>query len=175
MSDREQELILLFNQLFGVEYRTLLVAVEAEPLYQPASGPGEYHEIRYVKGHLSSALHEVAHWCIAGEARRRLVDYGYWYAPDGRSEAQQALFETLEVKPQALECLFSEACGQAFHVSIDNLTGSASNAPGFRSAIAAQAERFRDKGLPVRAARFHRALQTATRLQPRSKAQLTGS
>src|SRR3546814_2809228 len=50
----------------------------------------------------------VAHWCLAGAARRRQDDYGYWYAADGRDLEQQHLFEQVEVKPQALELLFSD-------------------------------------------------------------------
>ncbi len=51
----------------------------------------------------ASALHEIAHWCIAGENRCQQVDYGYWYEPNGRSEERQFEFEKVEVKPQALE------------------------------------------------------------------------
>ena len=58
---------------------------------------------------------------MAGEARRRLSDFGYWYAPDGRTEAQQQAFERVEIQPQALECLFTLACRRHFQVSQDNL------------------------------------------------------
>lgn len=60
---------------------------------------------------------------IAGEQRRLLPDLGYWYAPDGRTAEQQALFEQVEIKPQAIEWLFSKAFGRKFRVSLDNLTG----------------------------------------------------
>ena len=50
-----------------------------------------------------------------------MPDFGYWYAPDGRSAAQQQAFERVEIKPQALECLFTLACGRTFQVSQDNL------------------------------------------------------
>lgn len=66
-------------------------------------------------------MHELSHWCIAGKKRRQLPDYGYWYAPDGRNAAQQRAFEQLEIKPQALECLFTLACKRHFQVSQDNL------------------------------------------------------
>ncbi len=49
----------------------------------------------------ASALHEISHWCIAGKARRELVDFGYWYCPDGRDAMTQSQFEDVEVKPQA--------------------------------------------------------------------------
>ena len=48
------------------------------------------------------------HWCLAGTRRRQRVDYGYWYAPEGRDEAQQAAFFAVEAAPQALESLFCE-------------------------------------------------------------------
>ncbi len=38
-----------------------------------------------------------------------LPDLGYWYAPDGRIEEQQALFEQVEIKPQAIEWLFAKS------------------------------------------------------------------
>ncbi len=71
----------------------------------------------------NSALHEISHWSIAGDKRRLLPDLGYWYAPDGRTAEQQALFEQVEIKPQAIEWLFATAFGRKFRVSLDNLTG----------------------------------------------------
>ena len=78
-------------------------------------------KIEFAHGFFASALHELSHWCVAGEARRRLPDFGYWYAPDGRTAAQQQAFERVEIKPQALECLFTLACERSFEVSQDNL------------------------------------------------------
>ncbi len=52
-----------------------------------------------------------------------MPDLGYWYAPDGRTHEQQALFEQVEIKPQAIEWLFAQAFGRKFRVSLDNLTG----------------------------------------------------
>ena len=70
---------------------------------------------------MAKSLLEISHWCVAGKERRGLSDFGYWYAPDGRTAAQQQAFERVEVKPQALECLFTLACGRRFQVSQDNL------------------------------------------------------
>jgi len=78
-------------------------------------------QIISTRDYFSSILHEVSHWCIAGPQRRKLVDFGYWYEPDGRSEIKQKEFELVEVKPQALEWLFTEACGIKFRLSVDNL------------------------------------------------------
>ncbi|MAF75935.1 elongation factor P hydroxylase [uncultured Psychrobacter sp.] len=112
-------LIQLFNQLF-VDQQVELVRGAHEPEYFPANN-GNLARIEFAHGFFNSALHEISHWCIAGQARRQLSDFGYWYAADGRSEAQQHAFERVEVKPQALECLFTLACQRPFQVSQDNL------------------------------------------------------
>ncbi len=78
-----------------------------------------YHRIVFAHG-FSPVLHEISHWCIAGEARRRLR---YWYCPDGRDEKTQCEFEVVEIKPQALDWLFCVAVGIPFNVSCDNLEG----------------------------------------------------
>ncbi|MGM8885253.1 elongation factor P hydroxylase [Psychrobacter sp. 1U2] len=112
-------LITLFNQIF-IDQQVQLVLGGHEPEYFPAHN-GNLARIEFAHGFFNSALHELSHWCIAGKARRQLSDFGYWYAADGRSEAQQRVFERLEIKPQALECLFTLACQRPFQVSQDNL------------------------------------------------------
>ncbi|MBH0097225.1 elongation factor P hydroxylase [Psychrobacter sp. NZS113] len=112
-------LIQLFNTVFA-DQKVILVRSEGEPEYFPAQN-NEPARIEFAHGFFASALHEISHWCVAGEARRRLPDFGYWYAPDGRSAAQQQSFERVEIKPQALECLFTLGCGRPFQVSQDNL------------------------------------------------------
>lgn len=87
-------------------------------------------------------MHEISHWCIAGAQRRILPDLGYWYAPDGRTAEQQRLFEQVEVKPQALEWLFAQACLRPFRVSLDNLTGAAGNGTLFKDHVFAQVQRY---------------------------------
>ena len=122
-SDNEYQateaLIKLFNSLF-VDQRVQLIRAEVEPEYFPAS-MDNFARIEFAHGFFASALHEISHWCIAGKARRQLSDFGYWYAADGRNEAQQQAFERVEIKPQALECLFTLACRRPFQVSQDNL------------------------------------------------------
>lgn len=112
-------LIILFNNLFANQ-NVILVRGTSEPEYFPTTN-SQPARIEFAHGFFASALHEISHWCIAGKARRQLADFGYWYAPDGRNEAQQRAFETFEVKPQALECLFTLACARAFRISQDNL------------------------------------------------------
>lgn len=113
-------LIRLFNTLFSDKH-VILARSNGEPEYFPAVGH-EPARIEFAHGYFASALHEISHWCVAGDARRELPDFGYWYAPDGRSAAQQQAFERVEIKPQALECLFTLACGRHFRVSQDNLS-----------------------------------------------------
>ena len=55
--------------------------------------------------------------------RRLLEDFGYWYEPDGRTEAVQAEFEKVEIRPQAYEWILALSAGFPFNVSCDNLHG----------------------------------------------------
>jgi elongation factor P hydroxylase len=90
-----------------------------------------------------------------------MVDYGYWYSPDGRSAKQQQDFEAVEAKPQALEWFFSKACDFRFRVSIDNLSGipgEEHDTSQFRQRVLGQALHWQCEGLPNRAAIFFEAL-----------------
>ncbi|MHA7879201.1 MAG: elongation factor P hydroxylase [Saccharospirillum sp.] len=132
------------------QWNTRLIAGAGEPLYLPAARAGQAHRIVFAHGYFSSALHELAHWSLAGERRRQLEDFGYWYCPDGRTTEQQAEFERVEVKPQALEWWFSLACGREFRVSLDNLSGDKTDSRPFRRAVQAQAQQWVKQGLPDR-------------------------
>ena len=151
----------VFAQCFSNRDKTRLIGGFDEPLYEPASSEEQVHEIRYRDDFFASALHEVAHWCIAGPARRLKTDFGYWYAPDGRNEAQQQAFERVEYKPQALEWFFSKACGHPFRISVDNLQGHCGNTSSdsaFERRVIAQASRWQRQGLPVDGSLFFQAL-----------------
>ena len=141
----------IFGACFAESMRTRLLGGGEEPLYQPAKSSDDYHQIIFRSDYAASALHEVSHWCIAGERRRQQLDYGYWYEPDGRSVAQQRVFESVEARPQALEWLF--------RVSIDNLNGDAVDPFPFQLAVWQAVHRYLANGLPTRAAVFWRALQ----------------
>lgn len=112
-------LISLFDYLFSSK-NVVLVRGASEPEYFPAAD-NQPARIEFAHGFFASALHEISHFCMAGPKRRQLPDFGYWYAADGRSAAQQQAFERVEVKPQAIECLFTLACERDFQVSQDNL------------------------------------------------------
>jgi elongation factor P hydroxylase len=151
------DLVQLFERCFFAEFNTRLEGGADEPLYLPAT-VGHPARILFTRDYFASALHEVAHWCIAGEARRQMSDYGYWYAADGRSAVEQREFEKVEVKPQALEWIFGTACGTRFRVSADNLASGLGASDEFKEAIAAQARAY-CACLPSRPARFAAALK----------------
>lgn len=156
-----QRLIEIFSRCFRQSQATELVAGAQEPLYLPAQQTGDLHRLFFREDYFASALHEIAHWCIAGEARRLQQDFGYWYAPDGRDEYQQAAFQAVEFKPQALEWLFCVACEHPFRISLDNLDTTGQGMPDaseFCRRIHTQAERWQQHGLPARAAVFCDAL-----------------
>jgi elongation factor P hydroxylase len=148
----------LFQQCFLREYRTLLRGAAPEPLYQPAHWPQHCSLVYYRDDFFASALHEVAHWCIAGPGRRRLTDYGYWYNPDGRSAGEQEQFELAEYKTQALEWHFALASKWPFRLSSDNLTAGPTDNSRLAELVRSQAKRYCEKGLPKRADVFREAL-----------------
>ena len=159
---RLRRLEAIFHACFEDEYATTLEGGGDEPLYIASPDPGSApHRIVYREDYFASALHEIAHWFLAGASRRALDDYGYWYHPDGRSPDQQLAFEQVEARPQALEWILSEACGHAFHLSADNLEGGAGPSARFAAAVEREKSRLEHDGLPPRAARFVRALRAA--------------
>jgi elongation factor P hydroxylase len=159
MTLRSHDIIAIFNGLFGAEENTLLCGGLEEPFYQPSGSDPARIGFRY--DFCRSALHEVAHWCLAGSARREVEDYGYWYTPDDRCELQQAAFFRVEVKPQALEAIFCEAVGLQFRVSLDNLSIAITQdrVDLFAGEVDAAKRRLMAQGLPLRAQLFHQALK----------------
>jgi elongation factor P hydroxylase len=153
-----QDLIHIFNDCFKESLNTILEGNGQEPIYLPASSDNSHHRIVFTQDYFSSALHEIAHWCVAGESRRQKVDYGYWYLPDGRNAQQQAAFESVEVKPQALEYAFSLACNIPFRVSVDNLSGEETCSKGFEKAVREQLRRLIMNGFNQRTRDFLNAL-----------------
>lgn len=139
----------LFAQAFAAQYRTLLVGGFSEPFYLAPKGEA-WGEIRYRDDYFSSALHELAHWCLVGPGRLAQDDYGYWYQGE-RDLAAQQRFEQFEARPQALEWLLHLACGLEFRPSADNLSYPDYDLGPFSRRIEQQAKLLLER-LPPRAA-----------------------
>lgn len=144
----------LFDGLYLTRYHTCLRGGGDEPLYTPSMN-GRMAIITFRSDYVASALHEVAHWCLAGAGRRAEKDYGYWYHGERDACAQRA-FEKVEARPQALEWIFSLALGIGFVPSRDNFDVPASRS--FDRRIRCEVNAFIDAGLPDRAALFATSL-----------------
>ena len=153
-----QHLITLFNQLFEQSEQTILIAGGKEPLYLPKDNSNSLNRIIFTHDYYASALHEIAHWCIASLERRKLTDYGYWYNPDRGSLEDQAAFEQAEAKPQAIEWIFSIAAGVRFQISADNLAYNNEASLTFKQNIHVYAMQYLTVGLPARAEKFKEGL-----------------
>ena len=110
----------LFNSTFEKKYRVRLVGGATEPIYLPPTNK-KTGVIFFREDFVSSTLHEVAHWCLAGRDRRKMVDFGYEYISPPRDEIAQKIFLQAEARVQGLESLFSEVSGVCFSASLDNL------------------------------------------------------
>ena len=153
-----QDLVNIFHSCFFEKYNTVLIKGEDEPLYLPADTNCPYNSLIFARGFFASALHECSHWLIAGEKRRTQVDFGYLYMPDGRSNVEQQLFQSMEIKPQALEWILSMAANYRFQVSIDNLNGAESDTYAFKLSLYNQVKAYCEKGLSERGESFRQAL-----------------
>ncbi|NUY56332.1 MULTISPECIES: elongation factor P hydroxylase [Salinivibrio] len=164
MTHNYHDLIQLFNQTFLATFNTELLLGGDEPIYLPANSNHPHHRVIFARGFFASALHEIAHWTIAGEKRRQLEDYGYWYHPDGRDADTQAAFEAVEVKPQAIEWILAASCGFRFQVSCDNLSGVEPDRHAFAGKVRHQvidylSDAEASSALPVRAKQFSDTLR----------------
>jgi elongation factor P hydroxylase len=157
-----ESLIAVFNQTFEQSLNTVLIGGGEEPIYLPADNDHPRHRIIFTRDYGASALHEVAHWLVAGDQRRLLEDYGYWYAPDGRSQEQQDEFERVEVKPQAIEWLLSVAAGRRFRVSADNLQAGLGASQTFKNNIYQQVLTYIEQGVNPRTEQLLKALENAS-------------
>lgn len=160
-SHKIDDLIDIFDQCFLSSFNTRLVRGNDEPIYLPAGKTDigiesqDYAQVVFAHGFYASALHEIAHWCLAGAERRKKIDFGYWYCPDGRTAEQQAKFQQAEIKPQAIEWALCIAAGFDFNVSCDNIQGDEfGNQPdrhAFQQAIFKQVQIYLEVGYPPRA------------------------
>ena len=93
-----------------------------EPFYEAAKN-GKKATLYFRDNYPRSLLHELSHFCLSGDRRRKLDDFGYWYFPCGRTEEEQLLFEKVEARPQGLEKAMCEAFGIKFSPSLDDFSG----------------------------------------------------
>jgi elongation factor P hydroxylase len=143
------KLVQLLNDEYLFQYNTKIIGGFVEPYYKAQSNSNPA-EIQFSHDYIRSALHELAHWCVAGVERRQVDDYGYWYAQDGRSQEQQDEFFKLEVKPQAIEWAFSMACGVKFEASVDNLNNAVEGIELFKANLINQIQWYRTHGFSKR-------------------------
>lgn len=142
-----------FSVSFQESEKVLLKGGFSEPFYLAKNSEG-FSEIHYRSNYPSSALHEIAHWCVAGKEKRKLDDFGYWYEPDGRNEKQQKRFFEVEARPQAYEYLLSAAFNLKFQFSIDNLNGCFEIPKQFKLEFSHIVETTINKGNPHRLGKF---------------------
>jgi elongation factor P hydroxylase len=154
------QLINLFNSLFLESHNTVLQLGGDEPFYLPADDKEPHNRVIFAHGFFASALHEIAHWCVAGDERRKLEDFGYWYKPDGRTEDEQTLFEKVEVAPQALEWIMAQACGLRFNFSADNLSGGIGASDSFKGNVYKRVLYLFEHGFPDRHKQLVEAMLT---------------
>jgi elongation factor P hydroxylase len=153
-----------FNGEFLASHRTLMRGGATEPRYEPAAGATPA-QIVFTHDYPASALHEAAHWCLAGRLRRTRRDYGYWYVPGPRDSRQRDAFFGAEADAQALESILARACGVRFVISADDFAASPHELERFEHAIARRVA-VRQAALPLRARRLRDALTIAFARQP---------
>ena len=167
MTHQNNDIIRIFNDTFFDQYQTRLELGGDEPIYLPADEQHDYHRIIFARGYYASALHEIAHWLVAGPERRLLEDFGYWYEPDGRTAEVQAQFENVEVRPQAYEWIIAVSAGFPFNVSCDNLNGDFEpDRLAFMQRVHREVMSILDTGLPLRVAQLSAALRAFYQMPP---------
>ena len=142
-------LINLLNNQYLNNFNTVMVGGFDEPFYK-ASTESQAAEIQFSHNYIRSALHELSHWCVAGVERRKIDDFGYWYASDGRNQQQQNEFFKVEIKPQAIEWAFSIVLGVRFEASVDNLNTKVDGIDVFKKNLKKQLLSYCDNSFPKR-------------------------
>ncbi|WP_045962030.1 elongation factor P hydroxylase [Vibrio nigripulchritudo] len=114
-----QNLINAFSAIFP----NLTIKGEAEEPFYEAPLADTNAVLYFRSNYPRSLLHEISHYCLAGDRRRSLDDFGYWYTPCGRTAEEQQRFELVEARPQGLEKAMCEIVGIKFSPSIDDFSG----------------------------------------------------
>lgn len=119
----DDELCDALIKLFANVFPDLIIQGGADEPFYKAATADEKAVLYFRSNYPRSLLHEMSHYCLSGDRRRQLDDFGYWYYPCGRTEEQQRLFEQVEARPQGLEKLMYEIIGIKFIPSIDDFSG----------------------------------------------------
>ena len=114
-----EQIIQVFDRCFGEQYSTRLCGGAGEPLYLPPEGE-QPAQLFFRADYSSSALHEVAHWCLACAKRRQRADFGYEYAASTQQCRAAAILLQAELRTQSLEFCSAAAAGVRFTISTDN-------------------------------------------------------
>ncbi|MHC5224893.1 elongation factor P hydroxylase [Ignatzschineria sp. LJL83] len=114
---------LLIDVLSGILPDLTIQGGAEEPFYESAK-EGQKAILYFRDNYPRSLLHELSHFCLAGDRRRKLDDFGYWYFPCGRTAEEQLLFEEVEARPQGLEKVMCEVIGIKFSPSLDDFSGN---------------------------------------------------
>lgn len=110
--------------LFAYAFPSLTIKGGAEEPFYEASKANTNATIHFRSNYPRSLLHEMSHYCLAGERRRKLDDFGYWYVECGRTIEDQQRFEVVEARPQSLEKAMCEIIGLKFSPSLDDFSGN---------------------------------------------------
>lgn len=120
----DDELCALLIEVLTPILPDLIIQGGAEEPFYEAAKEGEKAVLYFRDNYPRSLLHELSHFCLAGDRRRKLDDFGYWYFPCGRSSEEQLLFEQVEARPQGLEKVMCEVIGIPFSPSLDDFSGN---------------------------------------------------
>ncbi len=142
-------LLKLLNENYLNQFNTILIGGFSEPFYKAHKG-NISAEIQFAHDYIRSALHELSHWCVAGNERRKVDDYGYWYAEDGRNQQQQDEFFKVEIKPQSIEWALSIVCGIKFEASVDNLNANVDGVDKFEQKLKSELKLYTQNGFSKR-------------------------
>lgn len=118
-----QHLIDVFARVFP----SLTVQGGADEPFYVAPKSNVNATIHFRSNYPRSLLHEVSHYCLAGNRRRNIDDFGFWYAPCGRTADEQRQFELVEARPQGLEKAMCDIIGIEFSPSLDDFSGRAAS------------------------------------------------
>jgi hypothetical protein len=108
---------------FSKIFPKLTILGGAEEPYYSAPKENAKAVIHFRSNYPRSLLHELSHYCLAGDKRRNMDDFGYWYSECGRTKEEQQRFELVEARPQGLEKAMCDLIGIKFSPSLDDFSG----------------------------------------------------